>query len=88
MLCYCLAVHFRLTHDIFAVLYKYLNCAADKGIDAGHTAITTVTVNYRIILLCYLLLPGASLDMSLCQLCQIWPTVQLKYSVRWGAIRK
>ena len=25
---------------IFAVLYKQLNCAADKIIDTGHTAIT------------------------------------------------
>ena len=40
MLCYYLAVHFRLTLDIFAVLYNHLNCAADKAIDAGHTAIT------------------------------------------------
>ena len=24
---------------IFVVLYKYLNCAADKTFDAGHTAI-------------------------------------------------
>ena len=55
MLCYCLAVHFRLTPDIFAVLYKYLNCAADKGIEAGHTAITDCkcqlwnnTINYVI----------------------------------------
>ena len=23
---------------IFVVLYKYLNCAADKNIDAGHVA--------------------------------------------------
>ena len=38
--CNRLAVHFRLTVDIFVVLYKYLNCAADKVIDAGHTAIT------------------------------------------------
>ena len=40
MLCYCLAVHSRLTCDMFAVLYKYLNCAADKSIDACHTAVT------------------------------------------------
>ena len=40
MLCYCLAVHFRLTRDIFVVLYKYLNCAADKGINTRYTAIT------------------------------------------------
>ena len=25
---------------IFAVLYKYINCTADKTIDEGHTAIT------------------------------------------------
>ena len=25
---------------IFVVLYKYLNCAADKTIDGGHTAST------------------------------------------------
>ena len=25
---------------IFVVLYKWLNCAADKTIDAGHTANT------------------------------------------------
>ena len=31
---------------IFAVLYKYLNRAADKTIDAGHTAITNC--NYQI----------------------------------------
>ena len=36
-----LAVHFKLTLDmIFVVLYKYLNCAADKTIDGGHTAST------------------------------------------------
>ena len=39
--CNRLAVHFRLTLDmIFVVLYKFLNCAVDKAIDAGHTAIT------------------------------------------------
>ena len=39
--CDRLAVHFGLTLDmIFVVLYKYLNCAADKAIDAGHTAIS------------------------------------------------
>ena len=27
-------------HMIFVVLYKYLNCAGDKTIDAGHTART------------------------------------------------
>ena len=25
---------------LFVVLYKYLNCAADKAIDAGHAGIT------------------------------------------------
>ena len=25
---------------IFAVLYKFLNCAVEKAIDSGHTAIT------------------------------------------------
>ena len=36
-----LVVHLKLTLDtIFVVLYKYLNCAADKAIDAGHTAVT------------------------------------------------
>ena len=35
------AVHFKFTLDkIFVVLYKYLNCAADKTIDGGHTAST------------------------------------------------
>ena len=31
----------KLTLDmIFVVLYKQLNCAVDKTIDAGHTAVT------------------------------------------------
>ena len=34
----------------FAVLYKWLNCAADKTIGAGHTA-STDSINYRITLL-------------------------------------
>ena len=34
-----LEVHFKLTLEmIFVVLYKYLNCAADKTIEGGHTA--------------------------------------------------
>ena len=36
---------FKLTLGItFVVLYKYLNCAADKAIDAGHT--TSTDCNY------------------------------------------
>ena len=38
--CNKLAVYFKLNLDIFVVLYKYLNCAADKTIDGGHTAST------------------------------------------------
>ena len=39
--CNKLALHFKLTlHVRFVVLYKYLNCAADKTIDAGYTAST------------------------------------------------
>ena len=45
--CNKLAVHFKLTLDmIFAVLYKYLSCHAEKIIDKG-----LVTINYRITLL-------------------------------------
>ena len=32
-----LAIHFKLTQDIFLVLYKYLTCAADKTTDGGHS---------------------------------------------------
>ena len=36
-----LALYFKLTlHVIFVVLYKYLNFAADRTIDACHTAST------------------------------------------------
>ena len=35
-----LAVYLKLTLDVFVVLYKYLNCAADKAIDGGHTTST------------------------------------------------
>ena len=39
-----LAVYFKLTLDmIFAVLYKYLNCTADKTIDGCYTASTDCT---------------------------------------------
>ena len=39
--CNKLAVHFKLAMDMkFVVLYKYLNCGADKTIDGGHTAST------------------------------------------------
>ena len=34
-----LEVHFKLTLEMmFVVLYKYLNCVADKTIEGGHTA--------------------------------------------------
>ena len=36
---------------VFAVLYKYLNCAVNKTIDTGHTTSTYCNSNYRIILL-------------------------------------
>ena len=36
---------------IFAVLYKYLNCAVDKTIDTSHTISTDSNIYYRIILL-------------------------------------
>ena len=41
---------------IFVVQYKYLNCAADKTINAGHTAILTVTINNRILTLILLMM--------------------------------
>ena len=43
---------------IFVVLYKYLNCAADKTIDGGPTA-STVTINCRIILLMMLFITSS-----------------------------
>ena len=36
---------------IFVVLFKYLICAVDKTIYAGHTASTGCNTNYRIIVL-------------------------------------
>ena len=36
---------------IFVVLYKYLNCAADKIIDISHTTSTDSNTYYRITLL-------------------------------------
>ena len=39
--CNKIVVHFKLTLEvIFVVLSKYLNCAADKTIEAGHTTIS------------------------------------------------
>ena len=39
--CNKLAVHFKLNLDMmFSVLYKHLNCDADKTIDGGNTAST------------------------------------------------
>ena len=35
----------------FGFLYKYLNCAVDKTIDAGHTASIDCNTNNKIILL-------------------------------------
>ena len=36
-----LAVYLKLTLDMISVvLYKYLNCVADKTIEAGHAAST------------------------------------------------
>ena len=66
--CNKLAAHFKLTLDLICVvLYKYLNCTADKTIDAGETARTAVTTNYRIILLMMLLIT------SLCKPLKIDP---------------
>ena len=59
--CSKLAVHFKLILSMtFAVLYKYLNCALDKTIDTCHATSADCDTNYRIILLCYLLLPGGA----------------------------
>ena len=45
--CNKLAVHFKLTFGIiFVVLYKYLNCAADKTIDTSHAASTDCKTKY------------------------------------------
>ena len=39
--CNKLAVHFKLTRDMISmILYKYLNCAAEKIIVEGQTAST------------------------------------------------
>ena len=39
--CNKIAVHFKSTLDVlFMVLYKYINCAADKTIDGSHTVRT------------------------------------------------
>ena len=47
-----LAVQFKLTLDmIFVVLHKYLNCAPDKTIDAGHTASTDCNRTILLIML-------------------------------------
>ena len=40
---------------MFVILDKYLNCAADKTIDTGHTASTNCNTNYGIILLMLLI---------------------------------
>ena len=54
-----LAIHFKLTQDIFVVLYKYLTCAADKTTDGGHSTDCNY-INNRIILLMILLITSSS----------------------------
>ena len=46
------------------ILYKYLNCPADKTIDPGHTASTDCNTNYGIILLMILFITFLCKDLK------------------------